>query len=98
MALEGLGRDPVELGQPATATLGRLVAVAHPGEDHHGSLDVVGRPSGRLYLAAQFLQRRPVLVGREEERDPSVSHRGGPVAGGLARASYPCLLYTSRCV
>ena len=46
MALEGLGRQPVEVRQPRRAPGGRLVVVTDAGEHHHAGLDGVGVAAG----------------------------------------------------
>ena len=89
VALEGLGRQAVELREPLGAPDGRLVVVSDTGKDDDAGLHGLGISAGLGRLAPQGRQGGPVLVRGEEEGNPAVADGGGPPPGGGAGAPEP---------
>ena len=82
MAAEGLGRQPVELGQPGGAPAGRLVVVSDAGEDDDPGLDGLGIAAGLGRFAPQGRQSGPYSSGaRNRGTQPS------PTAAARRRAA-----------
>src|SRR5580693_8012870 len=91
MAVERLGGESVELGQPLrpppVGVPVWLAVVADVHEDHHARRDDVGWAPGLRGLTAQRVEGGPVLVHAEEQWYPRIADGGGSLAGRRAGAT-----------